>query len=187
VSEYVRNQAHVEQGLDRLLERFKGRPKLEALLRLFLERVQRIDDVVWDLYVGMWLDNAEGAQLDALGFIVNEPRLGRADDLYRLYIRARIRINRANGRPSDVLQVARLVIEPTATLEFIPEYPAAYKVRITGTAIRAIDLKKIMLQVKPAGVGLTVDSVQDLANAFIFDTGTPLINGWDHGRWIDDV
>lgn len=187
MSEFVRNQEHVAQGLDRLIERFKGRSYLEGALRVVLERVQHIDDVVWDLTTGLWLDNAIGDQLEALGYIVGEPRLGRVDDLYRIYIRARIRINRANGKPTDTLQVARLIIEPNATLEYIPEYPAAYKVRISGTNIRALDLRKILLQVKPAGVGLTVDSVQDLANALIFDTATPLVNGWDHGRWIDDV
>lgn len=187
MSEYVRNEAHVEQGLDRLLERFKGRPNLDGALRVVLERVQHIDDVAWDLYAGSLLDNAIGVQLDALGDIVGEPRLGRADDLYRIYIRARIRINRANGKPTDTLQVARLIIESYATLEYIPEYPAAYKVRIAGTSIRAVDLRKILVQVKPAGVGLTVDSVQDLANALVWDTATPLVNGWDHGRWIDDV
>lgn len=187
MSELVRNQAHVEQGLDRLLERFKDRLYLEGALRVVLERVQNIDDVAWDLFIGSRLDTAIGVQLDALGDIVGEPRLGRADELYRIYIRARIRINRANGKPTDTLQVARLIIEPTATLEYIPEYPAAYKVRITGTSIRALDLRKILVQVKPAGVGLTVDSVQNLANALIFDTATPLVNGWDVGRWIDDV
>lgn len=187
MSEYIRNQAHVEQGLDRLLERFKGRPKLEALLRVLLARVQHLDDVIWDLYVGFWIDTAIGAQLDALGNIVGEPRLGRADALYRLYIRARIRINRANGKVSDTLQVARLIIEPTATLEYIPEYPAAYRVRVTGTMVSAANIERILVQVKPAGVGLTTEVIASLDFAFIWDTPTPFTNGWDGGMWIDDV
>lgn len=187
MSEYLRNQAHVEQGLDRLLERFKGRPNLEALLRILLLRIQHIDDVLYDLYIGLWLDNAVGEQLDALGFVVGEERLGRADELYKLYIRVRVKINRSNGVVSDTLKVARLLVEPTADVEYIPEYPAAYRVRITDTIVGASDVARILKQVKPAGVGLTTEVINSLADAFIWDTPTPPTNGWDHGKWVDDV
>lgn len=185
MSEYLRNQVHVEQGLDRLLERFKNRPLLDAWLRVHLERMQHIDDVLYDVLIGFWLDNAVGVQLDAVGWIVGEPRLNRADDLYRLHVRARVKINRSNGKVSDTLEVARLIIESTAELEYLPEYPAAYRVRITNTAVAAADIRRILLQVKPAGVGLTVAVISDLDTAFVWDTPTPLANGWDHGLWAD--
>ena len=187
MSEYVPNTAHVEQGLDRLLERFKGRPKLEALLRILLARMQHIDDVIFDLFEGFWIDNAVGSQLDALGWIVGEERLGRSDDIYRLYIRARIRINRSNGRVSDTLLVARLILEADATIEYVPEYPAAYRVRISDTLAAASDLRRLLVQVKPAGVGLTVDVINHPELAFIWDTATPAANGWDAGLWADDA
>lgn len=186
MSDYTRNQAHVEQGLDRLLERFKGRPKIEALLRIFLERVQHIDDVIYDLYTGMWLDNAVGEQLDSLGWIVGESRASRSDYIYRLWIRARIKINRANGKVSDTLEVLRLLVEPTALVEYLPEYPAAYRVRVTGTTADASTVSAIIQQVKPAGVGLTTEVVFDLATALIWDD-VGAAHVWDAGEWSDTV
>lgn len=187
MSQYVRNEEHVEQGLDRLLERFKGRPYLEAYLRIVIARWQHIDDVLFEVFDGFVLDNAVGVQLDALGWVVGEERLNRADDLYRLHIRARIRINRANGKVTDTLQVARLVIEAGAELEYLPEYPAAYRVRVTNTLVQAPELRRILAQVKPAGVGLTVQVIANTDFAFIWDTPTPLTNGWDNGAWVDDA
>jgi len=187
VSDLVHDTSHADEGLARSLERFKGQPNWELLLKLFLFRVQGMEDVAWELYQGMFLDVAQGPQLDMLGDTVGEPRNGRQDDQYRLFIRARVKINRANGKVSDVLEVAKLVLEPTATVTYTPEYPAAYKVTVTGSSISARDIRDILVQVKPAGVGMSVVRTEDLATALIFDTLTPLTNGLDHGLLGDDV
>ena len=187
MSELIYDQTHADEGLARSLERFKGMPNWELVLKLFLFRWQGMEDVAYALYQGMFLDNAQGPQLDMLGEVVGEPRLGKQDDQYRLYIRARIRINRSNGTVADILEVAKLVLEPTATVTYTPEYPAAYRIDVTGSTIAAHDIRAILAQVKPAGVGFTVTRTEDLTNAFIWDTATPLTNGWEHGRWGDDA
>lgn len=181
MSEFTHNVEHVEQGTDRLLERFKNQPNMVGTLQVILRRMQRIEDVIWELYEGVWLDNAIGVQLDNLGDIVGELRKGRQDEVYRLWIRARIKINRSNGKISDTLELARLILESTASIKYIPEYPAAYKVTVNNTAVGAVDVSALLNQVRPAGVQLTVTVTASLANAFVLNTLTPLTNGFGHG------
>jgi len=182
VSEYRRNEAHVEQGLDRLLERFRGKPRIAALLRILLERAQRVDNVLWDLYTGMWLDNAIGEQLDALGGLVGEARQGRADSSYRTYIRARARINRANGQIVDTLDVLHLISLPSVQIAYREELPASYAVEVRDSGVSAATLFRLSDEVRGAGIGLTVVSTADSAHALIWDDNAPA-HVWDAGQW----
>lgn len=186
MSEYQHTLTHEADGLARLIERFKGQPNMEGLARVVLKRMQRIEDVLWDLYTGVWLDNAVGVQLDNLGAVVGEGRKGRQDEQFRLYIRARIAINRANGTAADTFKVARLILEPTANIALTNEYPAAYRLDITNTAISAGDIAALLDQVRPAGVRLTTVVTGDLTNALIWDdVGAAHI--WDAGQWSDSI
>lgn len=186
MSDLVQTTTHEADGIARLLERFRGLPVFEALLRIALQRVQHIEDVLWSLYIGVWIDNAEGLQLDNLGDVVGEGREGRDDDTYRLWIRARIAINRANGKIDDTLKVARLILEPTAVLSYTPEYPAAYRVDVLDTAISAADIYELLNEVRPAGVRLTAAVTADLAHALIWDDADPA-HVWDAGEWVDSL
>lgn len=178
---------HVEKGLARLLTKWRDKPRYVAFITIILKRIQHIDDVIWDLFTHSWLDNAEGEQLNKLGAIVGELRKGRSDDVYRVYVKARIATNRSNGKIADTLKVARLILEAGAELHYIPEYPAAYKVTVTDTAVAAKDLSAILNGVRPAGVQLTTEVAASSSNAFILNTTTPLTNGFNHGLLADGV
>lgn len=104
---------HIEDALSLLLGQYQGRLRLEAWLASYIRRVQELEDATWDVINKRLIDNAEGAQLDIIGKIVGEDRAGKEDPLYRLYIEARIRVNRSSGRPRDIIEVAR-ILESTA-------------------------------------------------------------------------
>ena len=187
MAEFTKVETHVEDGLERLLECFKFKPNMRATCAVILKRVQHIEDVLYQIYEGVWLDNAVGVQLDNLGDIVGEKRKGRQDEQYRLYIRARIKINRSNGKIEDTLAVARLILESTAGVFYLPEHPAAYRVLISDTAIAASDIATLLREVKPAGVQMNVEVAADTSNAFILNTATPLTNGFNNGLMGDRV
>lgn len=127
---------HVDRALARLRSQYQGKPKIEAFVTALLEPIQDLEDALWTLYVGRILDTATFAQLDAIGYIVGEPRLGRIDDDYRRFIRARIKTNRSNGLHEELLAITRLVLDDeTAELELVPQHPASLLLRITGTII----------------------------------------------------
>jgi hypothetical protein len=88
-----------------LYGQFQGAPVIEAILASWADQCQDIEDMLVDVLVLMALPDATGVQLDILGRIVGEPRLGRTDDEYRIAIGARVRGNRSNGTVEDIIAV----------------------------------------------------------------------------------
>lgn len=113
---------HIEDGLDKLLEQYKQKPRIEAWHVAYLRQFQKIEDAILDVIIGRLIDYAEGVQLDVIGRIVGEFRQDRIDALYRLFIRARIRINRSLGRLLDLTEVFAIVSSVPALIdEYSPQ------------------------------------------------------------------
>lgn len=177
---------HESVGAARLITRFKGSnaPLVVAATRIVLRRIQHLEDVLWDVYTLSWLDTAEGVQLDNLGAIVGEPRKGRGDDQYRVWIRARIAINRGNGKVSDVLKVARLVLGEGPSIEYVPRYPAAYEIEVLESSADMVEVAAILNEARGAGIGfeLHATSVLQSAHTFTFaEDDTPGVLDTDKG------
>lgn len=163
---------HVERALARLLEQDKGKPRLEALVKIFADRYQRIENVVTQLANNRWVLTAEGVQLDTLGEIVGEPRNGKIDDVYRLWIRARILINRSSGKVSELLRVARIILGDAPDLVYTPEPPAAFQIELTGVSGSG-DVARVLFdalnQVRAGGVRMNILYNDDIPTAFTFN------------------
>ena len=69
---------HCADGLERLLQQFKDRPRIAALLCAFVRQVQELEDAAWQLLTERHVDAAIGVQLDALGRIVGMETLAAA-------------------------------------------------------------------------------------------------------------
>lgn len=145
---------HAEQAAGLLLGVYQEKPRIRALLLSYVARCQELDNAIWGVIVKRLIDNAEAAQLDAIGRIVGEPRNGKVDALYRVYVLARIRINWSKGQPRDVIEVLRIV--EAQAFRYREYYPASILVEYVGpppstTPAVLVDLAK---QAKPAGVRL---------------------------------
>ncbi len=84
-------------------------PNLNALLAVFLRQLQKAEDALAQVILVRFLGFAEGVNLDAIGRLVGEPRLGKNDADFRKAIRLRIYINGSSGRPEDLIAIARAV------------------------------------------------------------------------------
>lgn len=178
---------HVRVALSRMLDQDKPRAIERAIVSILVDRYQRIEDALWQMGELRWIDTATGAQLDVLGAIVGEDREGRDDSTYRLWVKARARANRSAGRPDDALDVLRLVVEPTASIEYvdITNRDAEMRVNVSGSQVDPAQLKAIVGLTKPAGVQM--DIVLDSgADAFAFDGGTDGL-GYDDGYYADVI
>ena len=140
--------AHVTEALVNLLEQFKNKPKMAALLTAYVNQIQDIEDAFYGLMLGRWLDNAEGTQLDGLGDIVGESREGRYDEDYRLAIRARIKINLCEGTPEQILEIFWAMTD--SALQIKDYYPAAFVLTILE-AITGYLSKDVELISRPTG------------------------------------
>jgi hypothetical protein len=119
---------HTTEALANLLEQFKNSPKLAALLTSYVDQIQDLEDAIYGLLQGRWLDYAEGDQLDGLGSIVGENREGRTDSDYRLAIRVRILINLCEGTPEQIIEIFELLTG--AVIELREYFPAALVVSV---------------------------------------------------------
>lgn len=113
---------HADQGVARLLTQYRRRPLIDAWARAYLNQVQKLEDACWEVIIARFIDSAVGDQLDMIGRIVGELRHDRIDVTYRVFIRARIRINRSKGNTKDVLDVLNII---TAAPLFFREYQPA--------------------------------------------------------------
>ncbi len=119
---------HEEQGYGLLLEQFSEKPRIAAKLASYTQEVQELEDAAWGVRIGRFLDNAEGAQLDVIGNLVGQPREGRADNVYKVLIAGKIRVNWSRGRANDIIAVVRLVQGSENTHRYRDVYPASLEI-----------------------------------------------------------
>ncbi len=162
--------------------------RIEQLIAILIAPFQVLENTLQDLLTQRAVDTAIGAQLDRLGVIVGQPRLGLLDDAYRIYIRARIATNRSNGTTEDLIKIAKLIInDPTALITARNEGTAT--VRVTIGVITVTDalgdiLFTFLSQAVSAGVRIVVEWSESTPSAtFTFDAGP----GFDTGHLASDL
>lgn len=174
---------HALSGLELLLEQYKRKPRIAALIASELTQIQALEDAAWDVLIKRLIDYAVDEQLVVLGRIVGQdPIEGENDELFRLRIRTRIRANRSLGTSNDVIAVALLALEGFATeWTYEERYPASFIVDIIDTvSAQTAQLTAEFLRLaKAPGVGFSVH-YSDVADAetFAFAEGD---------TWEDDV
>lgn len=169
---------HEDRAVARLAQQYRL-PKLEAFLRALIGPMHDIELCAWQLYTERFVDTAIGAQLDLIGKVVGQPRLGYVDDEYRRLIRARITANRSDGVTEDLITVTVLVIDDDlADITIEPQYPGAVVVRVSGVPVtdETADILITLLQrTVSGGVRVLFEySTSPEAETFAFDGGTGL-------------
>lgn len=125
---------HEDQAFSRLLEQFKDKPNIEALLKGWMKGVQTTEDSLFDLLNNRSIQTAFGIQLDYIGKIVGIKRGGRSDTSYREAIQLQILINTSEGTPDDILEILSLITNATIVKSF-PHYPVGGNLYTNGTTI----------------------------------------------------
>ncbi len=142
------NEEHREQARDMVIEQFKRSQKFNDWLGVYIDQVQGLEDALWQLYTERGVDTAEGAQLDVLGVIVGQDRLGLEDEDYRTRIKVRIRLNRASGIADDIYDVFGLMLgNQIGAVDLQEVYPAGLIVQMneyvdTSASVLAAILKE---------------------------------------------
>lgn len=102
---------HVQEALDRLPTQYTTDAGVTTLLAALVRPAQALEDTLQDMLLNRAVDTAVGAQLDIIGKLVGQARGGQLDDVYRRYIRARIKTSRSKGIVEDLIRIATLVID----------------------------------------------------------------------------
>lgn len=183
----VQVEDHCEDGKAKLLYQFADSTKLRDLLCTYLDQTQDLEAAFWQLLTLRGLDVAEGVNLDALGALVGQDRLGDAsDDDYRSLIRARIRANRSRGTAEDLIDVLRLVLGSDEGIVWEENYPASASISYLGGVLPYdAELVWLLLRLaKPAGVSLAfVFLYTDPEETFTLSETSSFVAGSDDQGW----
>ncbi len=114
---------HVVQAKARMLSQYKGKPRFEGMIEAVTQDAQSLEETLFDMYYERSVNSAIGKQLDIIGNIVGQPRLGMLDDVYRIAILGKIGVNISNGVPEDLIALFKLLMKCTKA-QYIPYYPA---------------------------------------------------------------
>lgn len=154
----TKNAQHALEAVERLLLQFHESTRLKHILTSFANQVQEAEDALWQLLTERVLDVAVGAQLDGIGRIVLLPRRGRTDDVYRVWLRARILVLRSNGRAESLIEIVKTVVPDGTSIYPKDEPPAA----LTLEVLDAIDedlgnqVTQLLSDAKGGGIRLLV-------------------------------
>jgi len=170
---------HVDEAVLLPVEQFRGKPKLAAFLTAFVNQLQELEAVFFDLMEDRWLDTAVGAQLDGLGEIVGVERLGLDDTDYRAAIRAKIRFNLSSGTIPDNTTILPLLI--SNSFEIVEWFPAAFDVVVSDAFTETASVIAKQLS-KAAGVRAYLEYTKvDDDNTFSFADGDTAQTDADKG------
>lgn len=180
---------HLSSALSNLLEQFKEKPVFASLLQGFIDRVQNLEDTLFDLLLQRFLDTSIGAQLDGIGAVVGEARQNRSDGDYKRGILTRILLNLGQSTPEDVIEImSRYARSDVSLTEY---YPADFVLTILraldptdldsdGTPDEVERLSAYLQSAKPAAVGAgLVYGLSETNELFRFDSGP----GYDGGLY----
>jgi len=159
----------------------------KLLIAICGSAVQPIEDCLRQLLDQRSLETAIGAQLDAIGVIVGQPRIGLDDDTYRRYLRATIATHRSRGTVEDLLRVISLVIfDDDAHYAVLPQPVATVLVRVLDIALTdALAQIAYTFLARSAATGIRIMlefGESPPAQWFTFDTGPGFNQGHLIGR-----
>lgn len=171
---------HEERGVALLIERYR-KPRISALLASWLHEVQILEDVLFEL-----LEHILDRQLDVLGRIVGQPREGRSDEVYLLWIKARVLVNRSSGKTQQLIDIVKALGVTGVRLE--EQYPAAAVIHADAPLVDLAtggQIARLLHSAKAGGVALYFHWFS--GTPFRFAPGTAPVaddpGGFDHGLW----
>lgn len=146
---------HRRVALELLPSQFSESANLRAMVEALVgdaTLVQELENVAWDLYTKRWLWIAEGAQLDRLGEVLEEPRsAGLSDDDYRARLQVAVRVYNSNGEPDRLIEIAQFAAAPTEIQLIEKSPPTAY---LFAHVITALDSLYFITRAVAGGVFL---------------------------------
>ena len=142
---------HITQGLARTISQYRGKAQFNILTACYLQQIQYLEDEIHRVVAAWDLDTATGFRLRILGSLVGQPNISADDEVQRLFIKARVRVNQSRGRIPDLLAVADLLIPGYQYYE-LSQY-VWFDVKASGMTYPKSDaIHKMLKAAAPAGV-----------------------------------
>lgn len=138
----TQDTTHAAEGLALRTDHYKNAVVMGGILKSFLNRVQDLENSIWQVVNAFLLVNSPtGDQLNALGILVGQARLGLSDAQYLWAIRLRIRANRSQGRAEDLISLAVLMLAGLGvTPQYLDMYPMQFIMEVPRVPVPAVSI-----------------------------------------------
>lgn len=167
----------------RLYWQFKDVADWVAMADMIAVQAQDMEDATQAVLTITSIDDSVGPQLDVIGRVVKQDRLGASDAVYRMYLKAKILVNRSGGTVENIYAVFNALLGELGYE--IHTHPVKTFVMNIGTAITAAQAKIAALflrDAKEAGArGIMQFHSVPTGQLFTFDVGP----GMDVGKLGD--
>jgi hypothetical protein len=168
---------------DLFIEVLRNKSAITALMQSYLRQIQALEDGIYEVILERSLDTAVGVQLTVLGRLIGQSRILADDDRFRQILRARIRINRSEGTPEDILGIAILLLVSGESHSLREEPTAQFRLYVHDalTSADADLLLSLLKSAKPAGVRFLLQwsTLATDGEKFLFgDLATPFGGGF---------
>ena len=111
-----------ENGLEKVIPNLK-QPNFLKAVGVYSDELQELEDCTQQVLLDIKISTATGIQLDLLAQILDEPRDGRGDELYRTGIKNAVFEKAKHGGIEDLISVARIQIPQANKVEVDEYYP----------------------------------------------------------------
>ena len=184
------NTTRIEEAQSLWTHQLKAKDVIDAITAAVVQQSQDKEQVLYQLRQRLDIDTQVGVQLDKIGVLVGQPRQGLLDDIFRLWLKARIRVNRSSGSNKDMYQVAELVLGTTIAI-YLEHIPVGHLLHVPGKFPYAdiVAVQRILQDTSPVAVPFylqyafgTYDRIETASGS------TPVAasnNGLDNGRLVD--
>ncbi len=106
---------------------FDNSDELQKHLCIYAFRQQKFNDTLQQIKFAYDIDNANGAQLDAIGERVITKRQGTDDDLYRTILRVRTtQVLPSSGTAEEIIRIFRELLGPGRSIRYVEFFPAGF-------------------------------------------------------------
>jgi hypothetical protein len=144
---------HVLEAYNMLIEQFKNKPILNALLAIYIEKFQEIEDVFSDIYDAQLLASSTGSALYEIGNIEGITMTSLSDAAYRAIIEQVQFTNNSSGDLNTILEFISLF----GAYSYLNVLSGGAKLRIDTNIVLSITVSaffKFLQNTLAAGVGL---------------------------------
>lgn len=160
----------------------------QKLLEVFVEPLQALEDMFFQLLDMLDIDGTSGVGLDLIGVLVGCGRQGDLDSRYRIRLRAQILVNKSEGTPQEIVDIVRLLIDDGALAIVVTVgNDAEFQLQITDGFIPTAVGRQVETAIEQAkGFGIRSLVIwQDTEEYFGFDEDTnPNRLGFDDGPFV---
>lgn len=189
---------HTAQAKARLLQQYKDKPRLNAVLAAYVDQIQEVEDALYPVIAARMLDSATGSTLDAIGTYFNVARQGLNDADYRNVIYGTIAVQSSDTTVETLLNCVLKLFG--ASQVFIGHANSIGEAAVLPTAVVTLGaggptvspaiygyLVGLLQQALPAGVVLSEFFTFPDTGVFAMDGPQPWVAGFDTGVFATDV